>query len=199
MRVLIIGAEGTVGSAAIAALGGRHEIVKAGRSSGDVHVDIADSGSIAALYEKLGKLDAMVCCAGQAHFAPLSQISEEQFLGGLKNKLMGQVNLVLKGIPHLNDGGSFTLTSGSLDRYPVRQGSNAATINAALAGFVKAAAIDLERGLRINLVSPTLLERSAARLATLLPGHEPITSARAGLAYVKSVEGAQTGQVYCIG
>src|SRR5215212_3983389 len=107
MRILVIGAEGTVGSAAIAALDGRHEIIKAGRSSGDVHVDIADSGSIAALYKRLGRLDAAVCCAGHAHFAPLSQISEEQFLGGLNNKLMGQVNLVLKGIPHLNDGGSF--------------------------------------------------------------------------------------------
>ncbi len=112
---------------------------------------------------------------------------------------MGQIKLVLKGQVYLNDGGSFTLTSGSLDRYPVRQGSNAATINAALGGFVRAAAVDLDRGLRINLVSPTLLDESAARLATLLPGHESISSARAGLAYVKSVEGGQTGQIYCIG
>jgi len=166
MRILVIGAGGTVGKAAVAALGGRHEILKAGRSSGDVRV---------------------------------SQMTEKQFLSGLKNKLMGQVNLVLKGQACLNDGGSFTLTSGSLDRYPVRGGSNAATINAALGGFVRAAAIDLDRGLRINLVSPTLLDESAARLATLLPGHESISPARAGLAYVKSVEGGQTGQVYCIG
>jgi NAD(P)-dependent dehydrogenase (short-subunit alcohol dehydrogenase family) len=199
MRILVIGAEGTVGRAAVAALGGRHDIVKAGRSSGDVNVDIADSAAIAAMYEKVGRLDAVICCAGHAHFAPLSQTTEEQFLGGLKNKLMGQVNLVLKGIPYLNDRGSFTLTSGSLDRYPVRGGSNAATINAALSGFVRAAAIDLDRGLRINLVSPALLQESAARLAILLPGHESISSTRVGLAYVKSVEGGQTGQVYCIG
>ena len=199
MRILVIGAEGAVGRAAVAALGGRHEIVKAGRSSGEVHVDIADSASIAAMYAKTGKLDAVVCCAGHAHFAPLNRMTEEQFLGGLKNKLMGQVNLVLKGHAHLNNGGSFTLTSGSLDRYPVRQGSNAATINAALGGFVRAAAIDLDRGLRINLVSPALLDESAARLAALLPGHESISAARAGLAYVKSVEGGQTGQIYCIG
>lgn len=199
MRILVIGAEGTVGRAAIAALGGRHDIVKAGRSSGDVHVDISDSASIVAMYEKTGKLDAVVCCAGQAHFAPLARMTEEQFMGGLKNKLMGQVNLVLKGLSYLNDGGSFTLTSGSLDRYLVRQGSNAATINAALGGFVRGAAIDLERGIRINLVSPTLLEESAAKLATLLPGHEPVSPARVGLAYVKSVEGAQTGQIYCVG
>ncbi len=199
MRILVIGAAGTVGRAAVAALGNHHQIIKAGRSSGGVQVDIADSVSIAAMYKKTGTLDAVVCCAGQAHFAPLSRITEEQFLGGLKNKLMGQINLVLMGQGCLSDGGSFTLTSGSLDRYPVRQGSNAATINAALAGFVRAAALDLDRGLRINLVSPTLLDESSARLATLLPGHESIPAARAGLAYVKSVEGGQTGQVYCIG
>ncbi len=199
MRILVIGAEGAVGRAAIAALGRRHDIVKASRSSGDARVDIANSASITAMYEKTGKLDAVVCCAGQAQFAPLSQMTEDQFLSGLKNKLMGQVNLVLQGQAYLNDSGSFTLTSGSLDRYPVRQGSNAATINAALGGFVRAAAIDLDRGLRINLVSPTLLDVSAEKLAPLLPGHESIPSARAGLAYVKSVEGGQTGQVYCIG
>lgn len=199
MRILVVGAEGAVGRAADTALSARHQIVKASRSSGDVRVDIADNASIAAMYEKIGKLDAVICCAGQAHFAPLSRMTEEQFLGGLKNKLMGQVNLVLKGQAHLNDGGSFTLTSGSLDRYLVRQGSNAAAINAALGGFVRAAALDLDRGLRINLVSPTVLDESAAKLATLLPGHESISAARAGLAYVKSVEGGQTGQIYCIG
>ncbi|MBC8036961.1 MAG: short chain dehydrogenase [Rhizobiales bacterium] len=199
MRILVIGAEGTLGRAVVAALGSRHQIVKAGRSSGEVHVDIADSTSIAAMYDKNGELDAVVCCAGHSNFAPLNRITEEQFLGGLKNKLMGQVNLVLRGQAYLNDGGSFTLTSGSLDRYPVRQGSNAATVNAALGGFVRAAAIDLDRGLRINLVSPALLDESAAKLATLLPGQESISSARAGLAYVKSVEGGQTGQIYCIG
>ncbi len=199
MRILVIGAAGTLGRAVVEGFEGRHEIVKAGRSSGDVRGDITDSASISEMYEAAGKLDAVVCCAGQAHFAPLAQMTEEQFLGGLKNKLMGQVNLVLKGQAYLNDGGSFTLTSGSLDRYPVRQGSNAATINAALGGFVRAAAIDLGRGLRINLVSPTLLDESAAALAASLPGHESIPSARAGLAYVKSVEGGQTGQIYCVG
>lgn len=199
MRILVVGAGGTVGRAAVAALGGRHDIVKAGRSSGDVRADIADSASIAAMFETAGRFDAVVGCAGQAHFAPLLQMKGDDFLGGLENKLMGQINLVLKGLSHVNDGGSFTLTGGSLDRYPVRGGSNAATSNAALGGFVRAAALDLERGIRINLVSPTLLEESAAKFAAMLPGHEAVSSARVGLAYVKSVEGGQTGQVYCIG
>jgi NAD(P)-dependent dehydrogenase (short-subunit alcohol dehydrogenase family) len=199
MRILVIGAGGTVGRAAVAALETRHQIIKAGRSSGEVRVDIADGASIAAMFEQAGKLDAVVCCAGQAHFSLLSQMAEDDFLRGLKNKLMGQVNVVLKGLAYINDGGSFTLTSGSLDRYPVRRGSNAATINAALGGFVRAAALDLDRGIRINLVSPTLLEESKEKFANLLPGHEAVSSARAGLAYVRSVEGAQTGEVFTVG
>jgi NAD(P)-dependent dehydrogenase (short-subunit alcohol dehydrogenase family) len=188
-----------VGRAAVAALGSRHEIIKAGRSSGDLRVDISNSASIAAMFEQTGKLDAVVCCAGQAHFSPLAQMTEDDFLRGLKNKLMGQVSVVLKGRNHVNDGGSFTLTSGSLDRYPVRGASNAATINAALGGFVKSAALDLDRGIRINLVSPTLLEESKAKFAGLLPGHEAVPSTRVGLAYVRSVDGAQTGEVFTVG
>ena len=199
MRILVIGAGGTVGRAAAAALAPRHEIVAAGRASGSVRVDIADSMSIRKMFEAAGMLDAVVCCAGSAVFAPLRKMTEAEFLRGLTNKLMGQVNLVLIGQAFLRDGGSFTLTSGSLDRYVVRQGSNAATINAGLTGFVKAAAIDLGRGQRINLVSPTLLEESAARLANLLPGHEAVSSARVGLAYVKSVEGGLTGEVIRVG
>jgi NAD(P)-dependent dehydrogenase (short-subunit alcohol dehydrogenase family) len=199
MRILVIGAGGPVGKAAIAALRPRHDIVTAGRSSGDLHADLGDTASLRKLYADAGPLDAVICCAGNAAFAPLAEMTEQQFMGGLATKLMGQVNLVLIGQAMLRDGGSFTLTSGSLDRYPVRRGSNAAAINAGLGGFVKAAALDLPRGLRINLVSPTLLEESAAKLAPALPGHEAVPSWRVGLAYVKSVEGALTGQTIEVG
>ena len=97
----------------------RHEVITAGRSSGDVRVDLLDASSISAMYEKLGKLDAVVACAGHAHYGPLASMTETQFMVGLKDKLMGQVNLVLLGTPYVNDRGSFTLTSGVLDRDPV--------------------------------------------------------------------------------
>lgn len=199
MRILVIGAAGPVGKAAIAALGPRHDIITAGRTSGDLRADLGDTASLRRLYAEAGPLDAVICCAGSAAFAPLAEMTEDQFMRGLAGKLMGQVNLVLIGQTLLRDGGSFTLTSGSLDRYVVRRGSNAATINAGLGGFVKAAAIDLPRGLRVNLVSPTLLEESAAKLRASLPGHEAVPSWRVGLAYVKSVEGALTGQVIEVG
>lgn len=158
MRILIVGAEGTVGKAAAKELGARHEIVKAGRSSGDVKVDLTDRASIEAMYKKVGKVDAVVATAGHVHFGPLVQMTHDQFMSGLKDKLMGEVDLVLAGIPIIADGGSFTLTSGVLDRDPIRAGANASTVNAALAGFVTGAAIELPRSIRINVVSPGLLE-----------------------------------------
>ncbi len=199
MRILVVGAAGTVGQAVVKALSRRHEIVSAGRSAGDVTVDLMNEDSVRAMYAKLGKLDAVVACAGHVHFGPVSAMTPEQFRKGLNDKLMGQVNLVLLGMEHVNDGGSFTLTSGVLDRDPVRQGANAAAVNGAIGAFVKGAAIEMPRGLRINAVSPGLLEESETKYEGFFPGHEPVSSARVGLAYVKSVEGALTGQVFTVG
>jgi NAD(P)-dependent dehydrogenase (short-subunit alcohol dehydrogenase family) len=198
MRVLVVGTNGDVGKAAVAELSGRHEVITAGRSTGDVQVDLMDTASISAMFTKVGKVDAVVACAGHAHFGPLATMTQDQFMVGLKDKLMGQVNLVLLGTPFVNDRGSFTLTSGVLDRDPIVKGVNAATVNAALKGFVTSAAIELERGIRINVVSPGLLEASAKKYEGFFPGHEVVSSARVGLAYAKSVEGAITGQVIVV-
>lgn len=195
MRILIVGAKGALGQAAVAALKDRHEIITAGRSSGDVTVDLLDRQSIADMYKKAGKLDAVVTCTGHAHFGPLSTMTEDQFMLGLKDKLMGQVNVVLIGQSLLNDRGSFTLTGGVLDRDPIRKGANASAVNGALNAFVMGAAIELERQIRINIVSPTVLEVSARKYEGFFPGHVPVSSDRVGIAYVKSVEGAITGQV----
>lgn len=198
MKIIVIGAEGDIGRAACAELSARHDIIKAGRSSGDVQVDISDRASIEAMYREVGKFDAVVCTAGAVHFGPLSDFTENQFMLGLTNKVMGQVNLVLIGQHHVSDGGSYTLTSGVLDRDPVRQGTGAATANGALAGFVAGAAIELSRGSRINVVSPGLLEVSRERYGAYFPGHEQVPSDRVGRAYAKSVEGSGTGQVIIV-
>lgn len=198
MRILLTGASGTIGSAVKRELSPRHEIITAGRNSGDVRVDLLDKASIKAMYEKLGRVDAVVATAGHAYFGPLATMTDENFMVGLTDKLMGQVNLVLLGLNHVNDGGSFTLTSGMLDRDPVRLGANAATVNAAIGGFVAAAAIEMPRGIRINVVSPGLLEESVEKYKGFFAGHVPVPSARVGLAYAKSVEGALTGKVMIV-
>ncbi|WP_374330539.1 short chain dehydrogenase [Aestuariivirga sp.] len=199
MRILIVGGNGTVGKAAATELGRRHDIVRAGRSSGDLTVDVMSVDSVKAMYAKLGKVDAIITTVGHVHFGPVATMTPEQFRKGLDDKLMGQVNIVLLGMNHVNDNGSFTLTSGILDRDPVRQGANAAAVNGAIGAFVKGAAIEMPRGLRINAVSPGLLEDSAVKYDGFFPGHEPVSAARVGLAYAKSVEGALTGQVICVG
>lgn len=198
MRIIVIGAEGDVGRAVCAELSSRHDIIKAGRNSGDVQVDIADRQSIEAMYRKIGKVGAVVTTVGSVHFGPLQDVTEAQFMLGLTNKVMGQVNVVLAGLGYVEDGGSFTLTSGVLDRDPIRMGTGAATANGALGGFVVGAAIEMPRGLRVNVVSPRLLEASVGRYGSWFPGHVPVSSLRVGLAYAKSVEGAVTGKVIIV-
>jgi NAD(P)-dependent dehydrogenase (short-subunit alcohol dehydrogenase family) len=199
MLILVAGASGTVGQAVVKELSRRHDIISAGRTSGDVTVDLMSEESIRAMFAKIGKVDAVVACAGHVHFGPVAQMTPEQFRKGLNDKLMGQVNLVLLGMDFVNDNGSFTLTSGILDRDPVRQGANAAAVNGAIGGFVKGAAIEMPRGIRINAVSPGLLEESAQKYDGFFPGHETVSSARVGLAFAKSVDGALTGQVITAG
>jgi NAD(P)-dependent dehydrogenase (short-subunit alcohol dehydrogenase family) len=199
MRIIVVGAGGTVGRAVCGELGKRHDIIRAGRSHGDVRVDLAERASIEAMYAKVGEVDAVACCAGAVRYVPLADMTEDQFKLGLSNKLMGQVNLVLAGMAHLNDGGSFTLIGGIPDRDPVRQGTSASTVDAALNGFALSAAIELPRGLRVNVVSPGLLEESAGHYGHLFPGHEPVSTVRVGLAYAKSIEGGLTGQVIAVG
>ena len=198
MRVLVVGAEGTVGQCAVKELGSRHDVIKAGRKSGDIQVDLTDEASIRAMFEKAGKIDAVVAATGHTHFGPLQAMTAAQFRKGLDDKLMGQINLTLIGQHHVNDGGSITLTSGVVNRDPIRQGANAAAVDGAIDAFVASAAIEMPRGLRINAVSPGLLEESAKKYDGFFPGHEPVSSARVGLAFAKSVEGAITGQVIII-
>jgi len=198
MRILVCGAEGTVGKAAISGFSKNHEIIKAGRKSGDVHVDVMDEASVRAMYQKLGKVDAVVVATGHSFFGPVHGMTPTQFLDGLKDKVMGQVNLVLLGIDHLNDAGSFTLTSGILSRDPVRQGANAAACDGSLDAFVIGSAIEMPRGIRINAVSPGLLADAAKKYDGYFPGHVPVSDERVGFAFAKSVEGAITGQIICV-
>ncbi|AZD28049.1 short chain dehydrogenase [Pseudomonas chlororaphis] len=199
MKILLIGANGTLGSAVDKELSQRHEIIRIGRTSGDFQVDISDSASIRALFEQTGTFDALICAAGNVTFAPLGEMSEQHFALGLQDKLMGQVNLLLIGREFANDGASFTLTSGILNRDPIRSGASAALVNGAIDGFVRAAAIELPRGLRVNSVSPTVLEEAMDSYAPYFRGYKPVPGADVALAYAKSVEGLQTGQTYIVG
>lgn len=198
MKILLIGASGTVGRAVAQELH-QHEIIRAGRTSGDVHVDITSDESVAALFEKVGPVDAIVATTGNLFFGPLEKMTTQDFSIGLQDKLLGQVRLALAGQHYLREGGSITLTSGIVGQEPIAQGVNATTVNVALEGFVKAAACELKHGQRINVVSPTMLSESQEAYGPFFPGFESVPAARVALAYRRSIEGVQTGRVYTVG
>lgn len=195
-KILLIGASGTIGQAVLANLGARHDVITVGRSSGAQRADFSQPGAVARLLATVGKLDAIVSTAGNLHFGPLAEMTPEQFNLGLQDKLLGQVQLALIGQKYLNDGGSITLTAGILSIEPIRNGANATAVNAAIEGFVAAAAIELPRGLRINAVSPTILTESVGVYGPYFPGFDTVPAERAARGYQRSVEGGQTGRVY---
>ncbi|KUM02237.1 short chain dehydrogenase [Chromobacterium subtsugae] len=202
MKILLIGGSGNIGRAIRAELSGRHEIIVAGRSHGDVRVDIEDERSIVEMYSRLPRLDAVAVATGgrNGHVAPLAEMSAERYRVGLESKLLGQVNAVLHGVGQLADGGSFTLVGGAWQPQAiVPKISNVYMANAALEAFVNAAAVELPRGLRINLVSPLLLTESEAEYGPLFRGVPLVDARSVARAYSLSVEGAQTGQTYRLG
>ena len=192
MRVIVIGGTGTIGSAVVAALSPRHDVVAVGHKNGTLRVDLASPDSIDQLFRAIGPFDALVSTAGLAKFGSLDALQDADYQVGLSNKLMGQVNLVRIGRQFVNERGSFTLTSGVLSHEPMRGSASISMVNAGLEGFVRAAALELPRGIRINVVSPPwVTETLIARKMDPSPGMLAATVAQA---YLASVEGTATGE-----
>ncbi len=195
MKILIVGGKGTIGKKVSDHLAKKHEVMIAGRSSGDVVVDITDCRSIEAMFESSGKVDAVVCIAGDAKWAAFDSMTEEDFYIGLRSKLMGQVNLVRIGQKYLNTGGSFTLSTGILADHPVDLTTSAAMVNGGIHSFVKAVSLELKDGIRINVISSGLVEDAADKYGDYFPGHNPIPMKKVVNGYVKSIEGKGTSQI----
>lgn len=198
MRIIVIGGKGKIGSEVVKMLKNRHDVLTAARHGCDLKCDITSEDSIREMYENAGDFDALVATVGTVHFGDFSTMDAQKYRIGLNDKLMGQVNLVLVGRDYIREGGSFTLTSGVLSWDPIRQGSSASMVNSAIDGFVKAAAIEMPKKLRINSVSPTVIAEAMDTYAPFFRGFSPVPLEKAALGYVKSVEGLQTGQVYHI-
>jgi hypothetical protein len=198
MKMILVGAAGTLGSAVDKALNTPHEIVRVGRKRGDFQVDIADPASIEQLFSKVGEFDAVVSTTGDVHFGPFIEFDQDKFHVGLRSKLMGQVNLVAFGLKHIRDGGSFTVTTGQINEDPFGVGPSGAMINGGLEAFARSVAIELLRGLRINVINPTVTQQSCSACGPFFPGQKPVPASGAALGYVRSVEGRQTGKGYRI-
>ncbi|MFI9307484.1 short chain dehydrogenase [Streptomyces triculaminicus] len=196
MRILLVGAGGTLGGAVNRALMERgHEVIGVGRSGGDLVCDVTDPEAVARMYGQAGPLDAVAVAAGDAVFRPLAELSADDFAATFRGKALSQLELVRQGARHVAETGSFTLVSGILTEEPIVAGSAASAANGAVEAFVRAAAIELPPR-RINVVSPTVAEESLPAYGPFFAGMEPVPASRVATAYVRSIEGAQTGQVY---
>jgi NAD(P)-dependent dehydrogenase (short-subunit alcohol dehydrogenase family) len=193
MRIIVIGATGTIGKAVVEALRGKHEVVQVGHRHGDYQVDLADKGAIERLYEAAAPFDAVVSAAGLAKFGALDGLSDADFQFSLSNKLMGQVNLVRVGMSQIRDGGSFTLTSGVLSQEPTRGSSAISLVNGGLEAFARAAALEMPRGVRINVISPPWVSETLEAMGR--DGDAGMPAAQVARAYVESVEGSENGEV----
>jgi NAD(P)-dependent dehydrogenase (short-subunit alcohol dehydrogenase family) len=191
MKVIIIGATGTIGSAVSSELSKKHEVIRVGYNNGDYQVDIASQESIQGLFSKTGKVDAIISTTGLANFGTLDSLTDADYQLALNNKLMGQVNLVRLGREYLNDEGSITLTSGITAWQPMQESLSVSMVNAGLEGFAKAAALGMNRGTRVNVVSPDFVRETAEAMGM---GSIGVPAAQTALAYAASVDGEMNGE-----
>ena len=194
MKIIIVGATGTMGKHLANAFEKDHEVIRVASKDGDIQADITSTESIENLFKQVGGFDALICTAGPTHVGPWKNMTAKQFSKGLEGKLMGQVNLVLIGQHYINPKGSFTLITGALTHEPQLNFSNASAANGAVEAFVRAAAIELGNGVRINAVSPTVIENSP-QYFPYFPGDIPVTMQQLEYGFRKSVFGANTGQI----
>lgn len=195
MKILIVGGHGTIGKKVSSHFAEKHEVLIAGRNSGDVLVDITSSASIRDMFERIGKVDAIICIAGEAKWDAFDQLGEEDYYIGFKSKLMGQVNLTRIGRSYLNPHGSITLTTGILADDPVEKTASAAMVNGAIHSFVKAASLELLGDLRLNVVSAGMVEDAYEKYKDYFPGHNPVPMKKVINGYVRSVLGKDTGRI----
>lgn len=193
MRVVVVGATGTIGSQVAQLLSRNHEVVSVGHARGDLQVDIGSKDAIQHLFEVVGSFDALVSAAGEARFGSLGELSDEDFMLGLRHKLMGQVNLVRIGRNHVKGRGSFTLTSGILSRQPMPGSASISMVNAAVEGFVRAAALELGPDVRVNAVSPVWVSETLEALG--MDSSQGMPASAVAYAYRESVEGSRSGEV----
>ncbi len=195
MKILIIGATGTIGKYLVQHFSSKHEIIRANRNDETHKINIEDADSIEQLFKKTGKVDAIICAAGEAKWGAFHELTEKDFHIGIKSKLMGQVNLVRIGLNYLNPEGSITLTTGILADDPVIQTTSAAMVNGAIHSFVKAVALELPSQKRVNAVSTGVVENAYEKYQSYFPGHIPIPMKKMIHGYIRSVEGKGNGQV----
>jgi NAD(P)-dependent dehydrogenase (short-subunit alcohol dehydrogenase family) len=193
MKILLIGATGTIGKKVAERLADAHEVICVGTKGGDLQADLGSRESLQDLFEQVGPVDAVISTAGLAEFGALGELTDEQFATGWNNKLMGQINLVRIGRNHLRPGGVILLTSGMLAEQPMPGSTAVSAVNGAINSFVKAAALELDNGHRINAVSPVFVKETMEMMG--MDSSDGLSAADTAEAYAAALQGSMSGEV----
>ncbi|MEV4758571.1 short chain dehydrogenase [Micromonospora sp. NPDC049559] len=196
MRIVVVGGAGTIGRRLVPALRSRgHDVVVAGRTSGDVHVDLTAPASIEGMYQEVGTVDGVVSIAAHGALDEFTTLTPDALLENMRAKFFGQVDLVLTGQHYCTDRASFTLTSGIFADHAWPHVTGGGVISGALHSFVLSAAIELPRAMRINVVSPTMVADSVDAFAEQFPGMRPVPMDQLVDHYLRCVEGDDNGRI----
>ncbi len=191
MKALVVGPNGLIGKQVVELLKENgYEVIEASRSS-NPPLDIRNALSIESFYKTLGEVDAIICAAGDAAFTPLNKVTDDDIQLSVNSKLLGQVNLVLKGLNNLRPGGVFIITGGTLAYSPMPKTSLIAMVNAGLEGFAKGVALELTEGRRIVIVHPAWVAETAAKMG-VDPAPWP-DAAKTAKTYLEALQGKMNG------
>ncbi|WP_197420401.1 short chain dehydrogenase [Mycobacterium sp. NAZ190054] len=194
--VIVVGGAGTIGRRLIPALRSNgSRVISAGRTSGDIHVDLGSHSSIENMYRQVDGVDEVVCVAAHGALDDFATLTVEALHDNMAAKFYGQADLVLTGQHHCNSGASFTLTSGIFADRPWPGVTGGGVISGALHSFVLSAAIELPRGMRVNVVSPTKVGDSVGDFDDRFADLRPVPMDELVEHYLGCIYGDDTGRV----
>jgi NAD(P)-dependent dehydrogenase (short-subunit alcohol dehydrogenase family) len=124
-----------------------------------VRADAASAADAEALYavvrEAAGRIDVVVANAGGGSFAPLGEISEQQYRDTFDSNVLGTLLTVQGALPLLVDGASVVLLSSTTSALGGASFSVYSASKAAIRNFARSWALDLkDRGIRVNALAP---------------------------------------------
>ena len=194
-KIIVVGATGKLGRVVVEGLQKDYEVIRAGRSGPDLKIDAFDFESVSDILASVGPFDGLVSCIGGTPFKTFEELTMDDFAAGLSTKCFSQLNLAKAAIPFLSENGSITLTSGIIGDEPIIAGSCAAAANGALNMCVSTLAAEYAGKLRINVVSPSIIENSVDHYGMLFDGFEPTSNKSIIHAYRRTISAPITGRV----
>lgn len=190
MRILIIGASGTIGSAVAGELDDSgYVVLGASRRNARFSVDIGDGTSMRSLLERLRAVDALICTVGSGVYVPEADARMRGFDRALEPTVSGQMTLVRESLTHVRE--CIVLTAGM-----VAQDAEDAMVatpmsDGSLERFVRAAALEFASP-RVNVVAPPLVHETARRLGAA----NGVPAGRVAKMYRRVLESDAHGEVF---